>query len=125
GRHGGRGRGTHLGGGGGGGGGARAAPPHGSGTMALIDQVLTVCRKLVGKGWDVLLKTGYGLDIDQPDAASLQAELAKPLTRKTRFAGFEDFADTDIAGVKPVSPPHSLLYHALASPNVLNDVNGN
>jgi hypothetical protein len=93
--------------------------------MPLINQVFAVCRKLVGKGWDVLLKTAYGLDIDQPDAASLQAELAKSVTRKKLFAGFEDFADTDIAGVTPGSPSHSLLYHALASPNVLNDVDGN
>jgi len=92
--------------------------------MAILGEVFTLCRSLVGKGWDQLLNDGYGLNIDQPNKASLETELAKPLTRRKLFAGFEDFVSTDVAGIKPGAPAHSLLYHALASPNVLNGVDG-
>jgi hypothetical protein len=92
--------------------------------MALLDDVFRLCRKLVGTGWDQLLKDGYGLDIDQPDKASLKAELTKTLARKQLFPGFEDFVDHDIAGIVAGSPARSLLFHALASPNVLTKPDG-
>src|SRR5438876_5576969 len=92
--------------------------------MASLGDVFKLCRTLVDKGWGRLLKDSYGLDIDQSDKSSLEGELQRPLTRKKLFPGFEDFVDSDIAGIVPSSPAHSLLYHAFASPNVLTDVEG-
>jgi hypothetical protein len=92
--------------------------------MSLLDRVFTVCRNLVGKGWDELLSDSYGLNIDQPDKSSLKRELSRPLRRKKQVPGFEDFVETGIAGLVAGSPAHSLLYHALASPNVLTKTDG-
>ena len=94
--------------------------------MALLDQVFTLCRKkLVGKGWDRLLKEGHGLDIGKASAKALAQELARPgLAVNRKLSGFEDFAGDGDKGVEPGSPARSLLYHALASPNVLNGIDG-
>ena len=58
-------------------------------------------------------------------AADLAGELDKKLTRIARGAkGFEDFALEGERGIEPGHPARSLLYHALASPNVLTGVGG-
>lgn len=89
--------------------------------MALIDEVRKVCKRLAPKGWGELLAQ-HGLDIG---AADLAAELGKKLTNIKRGAkGFEDFAHEGERGVEPGHPARSLLYHALASPNVLTGVGG-
>jgi hypothetical protein len=94
--------------------------------LKLIDQVFALCKKkLVGNGWDTLLKGGHGLDIDQPNAKALAAELARTtLHIKRTIPGFEDFAPSGRCGIESGSPARSLLYHALASPNVLVQPDG-
>ena len=83
--------------------------------MALLDEVRAVCGRLAPHGWADLL-AAHGLDIT---AADLGAELARPLTAIDRdVPGFEDFAAEGRRGVQPGIPARSLLFHALASPNV-------
>lgn len=96
--------------------------------MALIDDVKAVCDQLAPLGWRELLKriTAGQLDIQQPTTAALQTMLAKTLTVIDRTQpGFEDFAIDGKQAVTPGLPAKSLLYHALACPNVLTDAVGN
>ncbi len=89
--------------------------------MALIDAVRKACTRLGPKGWTALLKR-QGLDIGMADLA---AELARPLAGIDRaLPGFEDFAREGRRGIEPGIPARSLLYHAFASPNVIEDVAG-
>jgi hypothetical protein len=94
--------------------------------MSLIDSVFQLCKsKLVGNGWDDLFKQGHRLDINQRTPAALERELARqglPINRS--LVGFSDFASKGERGIEPGSPARSLLYHALASPNVLNGFDG-
>jgi hypothetical protein len=95
--------------------------------MALIDDVKAVCDDLAPHGWSELLKK-HGLDITVA-ANALAAELDKPLTVDRTLPGFEDFVDAGVGGgrsrgVEPGRPTFSLLYHALASPNVLHRLDG-
>ena len=86
--------------------------------MTLIDEVQDVCRRLAPHGWVDLLAE-HGLDITAPDLAE---ELARELPDIRRdLPGFEDFAMEGRRGIEPGFPARSLLYHALASPNVLRD----
>ena len=89
--------------------------------MALIDDVRAVCQRLAPHGWHELLRS-HGLDIT---ASDLQQELHKELPAiDRRMAGFEDFASEGRHGIEPGQPARSLLYHALASPNVLFGAEG-
>ena len=89
--------------------------------MALLDDVRAVCGRLAPHGWADLL-AAHGLDIEAPD---LGAELARPLTGFDRdLPGFEDFAAEGFRGVEPGIPARSLLFHALASPNVTTGADG-
>jgi hypothetical protein len=95
--------------------------------MALIDDVKAVCDDLAPHGWKELLET-HGLDITVA-ANKLPAELDKPLRVDRFMPGFEDFVDAGASGgisrgVEPGRPTFSLLYHALASPNVLHGPDG-
>ncbi|MBA2468634.1 MAG: hypothetical protein H0V37_04445 [Chloroflexia bacterium] len=90
----------------------------------LADAVGAVCARLAPGGWRGLLLrvTGNELDIE---AADLPAMLAQPLATIDRTVpGFEDFALEGTRGIEPGSPARSLLYHALASPNVFQDADG-
>jgi hypothetical protein len=92
--------------------------------MPLIEDVANVCRRLGDHGWrDLMLRvTDSALDIT---AAELGQELAMPLARIDRTVpGFEDFAAEGERGIEPGMPARSLLFHALASPNVLQDGQG-
>ena len=83
--------------------------------MALIDSVRTALNSLASGGWSELF-AHHGLNIG---AANLKRELLKPLGNIDRgVAGFEDFTPNGTRGIEPGKPSHSLLYHALASPNV-------
>lgn len=90
----------------------------------LIDDVSAVCRRLAPEGWrDLLLAaTGGELDISAHD---LRAELMKPLAKIDRSTpGLAEFHPDGRRGVEPGSPAASLLYHALASPDVVSDARG-
>src|SRR5215207_3274898 len=92
---------------------------------SLIDQVTTVCERLASEGWrDLLLAVSHDeLDITSAD---LGTTLSQPLSQIDRTVpGFEDFALEGTRGIEPGSPARSLLFHALASPNVFGDAAGN
>jgi hypothetical protein len=84
--------------------------------MTLIEQVKQVCARLAPYGWAELFNL-HGLDIT---ASNLAQELSKPLPGIRRdIQGFEDFALEGTRGIEPGHPARSLLYHALASPQVV------
>ncbi|PRA23237.1 hypothetical protein [Pseudomonas poae] len=88
--------------------------------MSLISHVEQLCQRLAPRGWrDLLLR--HGLDIT---AVPLEDELAKPLPIDRSLQGFEDFSIDGAQGIKASRPAESLLFHALASPNVLTGPNG-
>src|SRR5919107_1919297 len=87
--------------------------------MALIDEVQAVCRRLAPQGWEELLAQ-HDLNITAPNLAE---ELARELPSVRRdLPGFEDFAMEGRRGIEPGRPARSLLFHALASPNVVTGV---
>lgn len=90
--------------------------------MALIDDVKSILNDLSAHGWSGLL-SAHGLNISSP---TLERELAKDLsgTINRNLPGFKDFAREGKCGITAGVPAHSLLYHALASPNVLWDEKG-
>jgi hypothetical protein len=84
--------------------------------MTLLEDVKKICDRLAPEGWkDLLLK--HGLDISSAD---LKKELDKELPAIDRsIPGFEDFSLEGTRGIEPGNPSRSLLFHALASPNVI------
>ncbi|MET0764039.1 MAG: hypothetical protein ABWY29_04180 [Blastococcus sp.] len=89
--------------------------------MALLDGVRAACQRLAPHGWSELL-AAHGLDLG---AGDLAAELSRPLPSIDReLPGFEDFAAEGTRGIAPGLPARSLLYHALASPNVVTGADG-
>ena len=89
--------------------------------MAILTPVKALCTRLAADpGWKALL-LAHGFD---PAAADLTTELQKTLTIQRGLMGFKDFADDAVRAIEPGSPSRSLLYHALASPNVLNSNDG-
>ena len=83
--------------------------------MALIDEVQAILNRLADHGWRELFAV-HGFDID---ASDLAAEVLRSLETINRGQdGFEDFAASATQAIEPGRPSHSLLYHALASPNV-------
>ena len=91
---------------------------------SLIDTVGAACTRLGTGGWrDLLLRvTGDELDIAATDLAAI---LTQPLMAIDRTVpGFEDFSLEGTRAIEPGNPGRSLLYHALASPNVFEDGNG-
>jgi hypothetical protein len=88
--------------------------------MALIDSILTLCRRLAPLGWAALLKQ-HGLNLNGKtlrNAYALVKELERPLPVDRSVPGFEDFCPGGNRAVFPGRPSRSLLYHALASPLV-------
>ena len=95
--------------------------------MPLLDDVKALCDRLAPLGWrDLLLRVSAGqLDIRKPSAAALKTELTKTLGVIDRsVAGFTDFSLAGNAAIIPGAPASSLLFHALASPNVTAGLNG-
>lgn len=95
--------------------------------MALIDEVKAICDRLAPLGWraTLLAVTGGQLDIQKISSAALRTELTKTLTAIDRTAvGFTDFSLTGAKAITAGSPANSLLYHALASPNVKAGITG-
>jgi len=91
--------------------------------MTLITRVFELCESL-GDDWADLLKQ-HGLNIRKRSWRALEAELLKTeLHVDRRIPGFADFADDVAHGIVACQPARSLLYHALASPNVVTAANG-
>lgn len=88
--------------------------------MPLIDEVQKICQRLAPAGWRNLLLL-HGLDID---ARPLADELSKPLLIDRALKGFSDFSLQGTRGVQAGDPSRSLLYHALASPDVTEGAEG-
>ncbi|RFC35292.1 MAG: hypothetical protein DID92_2727744143 [Candidatus Nitrotoga sp. SPKER] len=87
----------------------------------LIDQVAAVLNRLADAGWADLFAT-HGLDIRAVDLAE---ELARPVSVDRTASGFEDYAHEGCRGIEPGKPALSLVYHALASPRVIEYVDAN
>jgi hypothetical protein len=83
--------------------------------MALIDEVRNILSELAPHGWQELF-AAHGLDIL---AENLESELTNELIIERKFPGFNDFSMHGVRGIESGQPAQSLLYHALASPNVL------
>jgi hypothetical protein len=88
--------------------------------MSRIDKVQRICRSLAGRGWvDVFRR--HGLDIT---ASNLHRELSRNLKIDREQPGFSDFCLKGRRGIERGDPALSLLYHALASPDVHPIVKG-
>jgi hypothetical protein len=87
--------------------------------MALLDDLAKILARLAPRGWAALLQQhGGSLDITKPKA-QLAAELRRQLTGINRqHAGFEELSTAARRAIEPGAPARSLLYHALASPDV-------
>jgi len=91
--------------------------------VSLINDVLVLCQQLSDE-WADLLKA-HGLNIRHSSASDLADELLqKDLHVDRTIAGFADFASDVARGIVPRRPAYSLLYHALASPNVVTGAKG-
>jgi hypothetical protein len=96
--------------------------------MALIDDIKNICDRLAPLGWREFLKmvTGNSLDIQKANSAALAQELTKDVSSIDRsHPGLEDLEGSTLKAIAPGEPSRSLLYHALASPLVVRDHNGN
>jgi len=82
--------------------------------MARIDGIKTICRSLAGRGWTNVFGP-HGLNLL---ASNLAAELSRDLKIDRTQPGFLDFCAAGRKGIEPGDPARSLLYHALASPDV-------
>ena len=88
--------------------------------MTRIDEVKRICRSLAGRGWIEVFQR-HGLDIT---ASNLHSELSRNLKIDREQPGFSDFCLKGRHGVERGDPALSLLYHALASPDVHPIVKG-
>ena len=89
--------------------------------MPLIDQVKSICDRLAPLGWRdlILTVTNNALDISQPTNAKLLTALTTALASIDRTKrGFEDFDANGAQAITGGQPARSLLYHALASPQI-------
>ncbi len=86
--------------------------------------IFNLCTKLAQNGWRELLHsvTNNQLDIQQTSPDALVAELLKPLGNNLNrtIQGFEGYRLDGNQGITPFSFSKSLLYHALASSNVVD-----
>src|SRR4051794_14941287 len=89
--------------------------------MTLLDDVGAVCARLAPHGGGGLLAAD-GLDLTADDPGAELARLLPGIDREQ--PGFEDFAAEGVRGIEPGVPARSLLFHALASPNVTLGADG-
>ncbi len=95
--------------------------------MSLKDEVYAIVQTLAPAGWQTLFNklTNNDVDLIQDNADALESELLKKLAHIDRsISGFQDFNPLGEACIEPGSPDRSLLYHALASPSVLQNGEG-
>src|SRR5215471_11213691 len=84
--------------------------------MALVNEVKRLVARLAPRGWAAVM-ADHGVNLF---AVALESELRRTLTGIDRTkSGFEDFSLAGRSAITPGKPAQSLLYHALASPNVL------
>jgi len=79
-----------------------------------------LCSSLVRRGWGPTF-AAHGFYLT---ANNLRHELKKPLHVDRTRAGFEDFCLGGNRAIEAGDPARSLLYHALASPDVHPTANG-
>jgi hypothetical protein len=80
------------------------------------------CRSLLRREplWEKLLAQ-TGLHVDSRSADRFLKSVTERIPRVNRdVKGFEDFAQAGCRGIEPGQPAYSLLYHALASPGVVD-----
>jgi len=84
--------------------------------MDLFASLSKICHRLAPYGWLETFQR-HGLDIM---ASDLRKELHRNIavTIDRRVPGFMDFIGLGFSAINPYNPAMSLLYHALASPNV-------
>ena len=82
---------------------------------ALYDSLTAMVQRLAPLGWNGLLAV-QGLDLG---AADLVAEFSRALTVDRTAIGFEDYSLNGTRAIEPGRPDLSLLFHALASPDVV------
>jgi hypothetical protein len=83
--------------------------------MALIDQVRRIVNRLAPRGWEALLAR-HGLRLRAPNLARELGRVLPDIDRN--IDGFRDFTRAGRRAIEPGKPAASLLYHALASPDV-------
>jgi hypothetical protein len=83
--------------------------------MALIDDVRSTCGRLAAGGWAATFRD-HGLNLG---AADFEAELGRPLAVRRDRPGMDDFVANATRAIEPGSLAGSLLYHLLASPDVV------
>lgn len=87
--------------------------------MPLIDSVRLLLAQLDASGWDAVLAP-HGLRLGALLASpDLVSALKLPLQPDRSRIGFKDFALNGTQAIQPGEPYRSLLFHALASPQVL------
>lgn len=87
----------------------------------LIDSIAQILNRLAPGGWADLLLV-HGLDIA---SGNLADELLRPLGGIDRnLPGFEDLSPACTRAIEPGAPARSLLFHALANPEVQTGPNG-
>ena len=95
--------------------------------MSLTNEVKGILSELINNddGWAQLLALhGWTFDVSAMSEAEFEDKLLNhPLTVDRSIAGFQDFASDSSRMIVPGRPSRSLLYHALASPNVVEHVN--
>lgn len=89
-----------------------------------MEDFRNILRRLAGEGWTPIFSL-LGID---PDAPTLQQDLLEevPLSAMAlaQVPGFGDIAPTARRAIEPGSPARSILFHALASPDVTTSVDG-
>ncbi|WP_298511834.1 hypothetical protein [uncultured Kordia sp.] len=87
------------------------------------EEIFKLCNKLAQNGWRelILSVTKNQLDIEQNSADKLKEALLMPIDEINRdLEGFDDYRLDGNQGITPMSFSKSLLYHALASPDVID-----
>lgn len=89
--------------------------------MGLVYKVKKDLKRLAAFGWDEWFAQ-HGLDITAKDLGSECQKLLPAIRRD--LPGLGDFSVSGKRGIEPGKPALSLVYHALASPNVHPTNNG-
>ena len=90
----------------------------------MIDDFRSALQRLSDGGWDPIFQF-LGVD---PRSATFREDLLKPVDRTAveiaLMPGFGDVAPGSVRPIEPGKPAHSLLFHALSSPGVIETPDG-